>query len=109
MTTPAAIDPESPKPKPFKLEKVHVVSDNEWVALWVNLFRKIRPSLTNAVCLGKFTNVKHLQKAYTGSITLNPLFLSKAAALAADKESRYWISNVQAVGDDAKNYGALIE
>jgi hypothetical protein len=109
MTTDAALTPKDPKPKPAKPEKVHVVSDNEWVALFVNLFRKIRPTLTNVVCLGKFTDVKHLQKAYTGSITLNPLYVSKAAALAADKESRYWISNVQAVGDDAKNYGALIK
>jgi len=95
--------------KPSKPEKVHVISDHEWVALFVNLFRKIRPTLTNAICLGKFTDVKHLQKTYTGSVTLNPLYCSKAAALAADKESRYWISNIQAIGDDAKNYGALIE
>jgi hypothetical protein len=92
-----------------KPEKRTVVSDQEWVSLIVRLYQKIRPNLSVAVCLGKYTDVSTLHKAYTGAVTLNPLYLKRAQAVGADSESRFWISNIQAVGDDFSDYRALLQ
>ncbi len=99
--------PQSAKPK--KPEKRIVVSDQEWASLIVRLYRKLRPNLSLAICLGKYTDVNALHKAYTGAVTLNPLYLSREQAVAADTESRYWISNIQAVGDDCSSYSRLLD
>lgn len=95
--------------RPKKSEKRIVVSDQEWVSLIVRLYRKIRPNLSQAICLGKYTDVNSLHKAYTGAVTLNPLYLNREQAVAADAESRYWISNIQAVGDNCSNHSKLLD
>ena len=66
-------------------------------------------TITNIACLGKFTDPKNMHKAYTSPVALNPLFCSKKDAQACDKESRLWISNIQAIGDDVKNLRAFLE
>ncbi len=102
-------------------QKIYMVNDQEWVALIVNLLRKFAEpdnnqpetspmvTITNIACLGKFTDPKTMHKAYTSPVALNPLFCSKKAAQACDKESRLWISNIQAIGDDVKNLRALLD
>ena len=95
--------------KTRKPEKRIVVSDQEWVSLIVRLYRKIRPNLSLAICLGKYAEVDALHKAYTGAVTLNPLYLSREQAVAADAHSRYWISNIQAVGDNCASYRKLLD
>ena len=104
-----ALTPACQPDKTRKPEKRTIVSDQEWVSLIVRLYRKIRPNLSLAICLGKYTNVDTLHKAYTGAITLNPLYLSREQAVAADTHSRYWISNIQAVGDNYANYRELLD
>jgi hypothetical protein len=91
---PASNSPSQPA-KIKKPEKRTVVSDQEWVSLIVQLYRKIRPNLSLAICLGKYTDVNTLHKAYTGAVTLNPLYLNREQAIAADAESRYWIANIR--------------
>ena len=100
-------------------QKIYMVNDQEWVALIVNLLRKFAEpdnnqpetspmvTITNIACLGKFTDPKTMHKAYTSPVALNPLFCSKKAAQACDKESRLWISNIQAIGDDVNRVAAL--
>src|SRR6266568_558632 len=105
---PASNSPSQPT-KIKKPEKRTVVSDQEWVSLIVRLYRKIRPNLSLAICLGKYTDVNTLHKAYTGAVTLNPLYLNREQAIAADAESRYWISNIQAIGDDCPSYRNLLD
>ena len=83
-----------------------MVTDQEWVSLIANLLRQGCPDLSNIVCLGKFTNPDTMHKAYTRSLVLNPLFCSREAAKACDKESRLWISNIQAIGDDVRSLRA---
>ena len=85
-----------------------MVSDQEWVSLIVRPYRKIRPHLSIAVCLGKYTDVNTLHKAYTGTVTLNPLYLTREQAVIADTVSRHWIANIQAVGDRCKTYRELL-
>ena len=86
-----------------------MVSDQEWVSLIVRLYRKIRPNLSIAVCLGKYTDVNTLHKAYTGAVTLNPLYLTREQAVIADTVSRHWIANIQAVGDRYNTYRELLD
>ena len=86
-----------------------MVTDQEWVSLIANLLRQGCPELSNIVCLGKFTNPGTMHKAYTRSLVLNPLFCSREAAKACDKESRLWISNIQAIGDDVRSLRVLLE
>ena len=92
-----------------KPERRIVVSDQEWVSLIVRLYRNIRPNLSIAVCLGKYTDVNTLHKAYTGAVTLNPLYLTREQAVIADTVSRHWIANIQAVGDRCKTYRELLD
>ena len=98
-----------PAEKAVKPERRIVVSDQEWVSLIVRLYRKIRPNLSIAVCLGKYTDVNTLHKAYTGTVTLNPLYLTREQAVIADTVSRHWIANIQAVGDRCQSYRELLE
>ena len=90
-------------------QSIHMVTDQEWVSLIANLLRQGCPDLSNIVCLGKFTNPGTMHKAYTRSLVLNPLFCSREAAKACDKESRLWISNIQAIGDDVRSLRVLLE
>src|SRR5260370_23119212 len=87
-----------PAEKALKPERRIVVSDQEWVSLIVRLYRKLRPNLSIAVCLGKYTDVNTLHKAYTGAITLNPLYLTREQAVIADTGTRHWIANIHAGG-----------
>ncbi|MBK7091768.1 MAG: hypothetical protein IPH59_08615 [bacterium] len=67
-----ALTPACQPDKTRKPEKRTIVSDQEWVSLIVRLYRKIRPNLSLAICLGKYTNVDTLHKAYTGAVTSIP-------------------------------------
>src|SRR5260370_4423495 len=98
-----------PAERSLKPERRIVVSDQEWVSLIVRLYRKLRPNLSIAVCLGKYTDVNTLHKAYTGAVTLNPLYLTREQAVIADTVSRHWIANIQAVGDRFKSYPQLLD
>src|ERR1022692_3490768 len=89
--------------------KIHMVTDQEWISLIANLLRQGCPELSNIICLGKYTNPNTMHKAYTRSLMLNPLFCSREAAQACDKESRLWISNIQAIGDDVRSLRVLLE
>ena len=89
--------------------KIHMVTDQEWISLIANLLRQGCPELSNIICLGKYTNPNTMHKAYTRSLMLNPLFCSREAAQACDKESRLWISNIQAIGDDVRSLRALLD
>ena len=91
-----------------KVVKIHSISDQEWVSLISNLLRYVAPVLTNVICLGKYTDPNTLHKAYTGTLVLNPLFLTKTEATACDKQSKYWISNIQAIGDNVPNLQKLL-
>jgi hypothetical protein len=91
-----------------KQQKIHMISEQEWVSLIVNVLGCLCPELRNILCLGKYTDPNTMHKAYTGQIVLNPLFTSRAAAQACDKQSRLWISNIQAIGDDVRDLRALL-
>lgn len=91
-----------------RTEKRLVISDQEWVSLIVRLCRKLRPNLSMAICHGKYTDVETLHQAYTGSVTLNPIYRNREQAVAADRHSRFWISNIQAIGNDCASYRQLL-
>jgi hypothetical protein len=109
LENPAPAATTDPVQKARKPERRIVVSDQEWVSLIVRLYRKIRPNLSIAVCLGKYTDVNTLHKAYTGAVTLNPLYLTREQAVIADTVSRHWIANIQAVGDRYNTYRELLD
>ena len=109
LENPAPAAKTDPAQSARKPERRIVVSDQEWVSLIVRLYRKLRPNLSIAVCLGKYTDVNTLHKAYTGAVTLNPLYLTREQAVIADTVSRHWIANIQAVGDRYKTYRELLD